>query len=77
MIGVLTIWEINQKNAWRIDEVQKEVSMGVTARIAGEIKISGFGAYMITDKQSNGFDIVKWEFTPYTAQNDIEQIKQG
>ena len=33
--------------------------MGVTARIMDKIKIDSFVACVITDRQSNGYDIVK------------------
>ena len=58
-------------------EVKKEVYMGIITRIAWEIKIGSFGVYVIKDNQSNWYNIIKWEYTPYIAQNDIKKIKQG
>ena len=58
-------------------EVKKEVSMGIITRISGEIKIGDFGACMLKNNQSNGYNIFKWESTCYTSQNDIKNIKQG
>ena len=53
--------------------------MGVTIMIADEIKIGGFGAYLITENQSNGYDIIKWGSTPFTVQNNHKdrRLKQN
>ena len=59
-----------------MDEVRKEVSMGMVAKIAKEIKIGSFGLYAINNNQSNGYNIVKWECIPYTARNNIKKIKE-
>ena len=59
-----------------MDEVKSEVTMGVITKIAYEM--SGFSFYMITDKQWNGYNIVKLESTPYTVWNENkEKMKQG
>mgnify|MGYP000211327405 FL=1 len=83
VFGELNDWiivrmETKEKDSeWTMNEVKKDVSMGIITRIAAEIKIGGFGAYMIKDDHSTGYNIIKWESTPYTTQKDIKKIKEG
>ncbi len=67
LFGELNDWNIvrienkEKDSEWTMNEVKKDVSMGIVTRIAAEIKIGGFGAYMIKDDQSNGYNIIRWK----------------
>ena len=74
---IVSIENKDKDNEWTLEEIKKEVTMGIVGRICGEIKVGSFGAYMINNNESNVYKIVKWESTPYTSQNCIKKIKDG
>ena len=53
-----------------MEELKKDVLLGVIDRIGSEIRINKVGAYMYDKDDEYGYDLVIWKSEPYTLQED-------
>jgi hypothetical protein len=56
---------------------RQEVLLSVTSNMAESISVGGFGAVMTEDESTNGYYVVKWTDTPFTYQEDSDEIPAG
>ena len=56
---------------------RQEVLLSVTSNLAESISVGGFGAVMTEDESTNGYYVVKWTDTPFTYQEDSDDIPAG
>jgi hypothetical protein len=67
---IIDLVQKSGSNPEEMEQAQRMVLESIAARYAKEIQKGNFGAFMMSDRATDGYYLVQWSSAPYTLQSD-------